>query len=91
MDYFLANWDEMEKDFGRKLPNMELDDKDLLKQLEDELFYKQSVKIFGREGGDDEKSTVTFTDSRHLFFDGNERFGTARHGKHYVIFFHVTG
>ncbi|CAG0905433.1 unnamed protein product, partial [Darwinula stevensoni] len=91
MDYFLANRDEMEKDLGRKLPNLDLDDKDLLKQLEDELFYKQSVKIFGREEGDDEKSAVTFTDFRHLFFDGNERFGTARHGKHYVVFFHVTG
>ncbi|CAG0890702.1 unnamed protein product [Darwinula stevensoni] len=91
MDYFLANRDEMEKDLGRKLPNLDLDDKDLLKQLEDELFHKQSVKIFGREEGDDEKSAVTFTDFRHLFFDGNERFGTARHGKHYVVFFHVTG
>ncbi|CAG0902787.1 unnamed protein product [Darwinula stevensoni] len=91
MDYFLANRDEMEKDLARKLPNLDLDDKDLLKQLEDELFYIQSVKIFGREEGDDEKSTVTFTDFRHLFFDGNERFGTARHGKHYVVFFHVTG
>ncbi|CAG0892076.1 unnamed protein product [Darwinula stevensoni] len=91
MEYFLANRDEMEKDLGRKLPNLDLDDKDLLKQLEDELFYKQSVKIFGREEGDDEKSAVTFTDFRHLFFDGNERFGTARHGKHYVVFFHVTG
>ncbi|CAG0914726.1 unnamed protein product [Notodromas monacha] len=69
------------------------------KRLEDRLFYRESLKIFGRikdEGDDDddndEKSAaVTFTDFRRLFFDGNERCATAQHGKNYVIIYYVTG
>ena len=88
MDYYLANLEEMEKDLGRKLDNLDLNNKDLMGKLENELFLNQSIKIFGDENDEEEKvkSTVIFRDFRVLFFDGNDKFATARRGDRYLIF-----
>ncbi|XP_018014083.1 uncharacterized protein LOC108671116 [Hyalella azteca] len=91
MDYYLANYEEMEKDLGRKLVNFDRDDEKLVKGLEQELFYNQVVKIIGGSVDDDRAtSSVMLKNFRNLFYDGNDTFATAEHGEHYLIFHHLT-
>ena len=49
MEYYLSNWDEMEKDLGRSLNNLDVNNEDLMQRLEAELFYNQAIKIFGED------------------------------------------
>ncbi|XP_018007225.1 uncharacterized protein LOC108665023 [Hyalella azteca] len=91
MEYYLANWDEMEKDLGRKLDSFNPEDESFTKGLERELFYNQVIKIIG-ESEDDDKATfsVMLKDFRALFLEGNDNFATARRGDNYLLFHHVT-
>lgn len=89
MDFYLGNRDEMEKDLGRKLDNLDLNNNNVMKQLEEELFYYQTIKICG-VNEEDEKPAVILRDFRRLYANGNEWFATAIRGEHYFIFYYVT-
>lgn len=88
MDYYLANRDEMEKDLGKKVDSLDLNDKNVLTQLEKELLYNQMTTIFGDDN--DENGEIILTDFHILFLDGNHAFATARRGNFYWIFYYCT-
>lgn len=87
--YYLANRGEMEKDLGRKLDSLDLNDKNVLTQLEGELLYNQLISIFG-ESDDDIGGAIILTDFHILYSDGNYKFATAKRGNYYWIFYYET-
>lgn len=104
IDYYLSNPDEMEKDLDRKLEDLDRNNEEMMSELEAELLYMQSVKIFGEEGADEDVVTteetaddqkicqrvLTFREFHLLFQDGNNSLATARRGSRYVLFFYRT-
>ena len=54
MDYYLSNRNELETDLMRQVSDLELRDQTMCKRLEQELFYKQMLSIFGSADVDDD-------------------------------------
>ena len=90
LEYYLANWEELEKDFGRSVEkNLERTEAEW-KQLSDELFYKLMFRIFGgpldiddEQGQDVKKFMIT---DFHIFIDGGYFHASGRRGQFYILF-----
>jgi hypothetical protein len=91
LDYYLANWEELEKDLGRSVErNLERTETEW-KQLSDELFYKQMCRIFGgpldidddEQGEDGKKFVIT---DFHITIDGGYFHASGRRGQFYILF-----
>lgn len=93
MDYYLSHDGEMEKDLGRKLKNIDSNNNSAMKDLENELFFKNSIDIFGNINDEEEKakSAVIFRDFRLLYSGYDFKYATAERGDYYLIFFHNDG
>lgn len=92
MNYYLQNQKKMESDLKRPISAQEISDKNLLKNLENELFYEQMCKIFGRqqEQNCDNKNeaNIYFLNEFHILSsDGNTIFASASLGDYYLCFF----
>ncbi|CAF4531369.1 unnamed protein product, partial [Didymodactylos carnosus] len=55
MDWYLKNQNAIEEDLNRKILPLDLNDKYLMKKLEQELFYNQMCKLFGETEDDHNK------------------------------------
>jgi hypothetical protein len=53
MDYYVSNRNELETDLMRQVSDSDLKDQTMCKRLEQELFYKQMLSIFGSADVDD--------------------------------------
>ncbi|CAF1033499.1 unnamed protein product [Brachionus calyciflorus] len=49
MEYYMKNRNELEADLMRKVSDTELNDEHICKRIEQELFYRQMLKIFGSD------------------------------------------
>jgi len=102
MDYYLSNREEMDKDLDRKVDNFDPNNKHMMKELEAELFYKQSLKIFGEDEDNDDvpaeeaadqticQKVLTLKEFHLLYSDGNNKIATARRGSSYILLFYGT-
>jgi hypothetical protein len=98
MDFYLKNKNELESDLMRKVSDLDLKNEHIYKKIEQELFYKQMLKLFG----DDEKAaaedhlkidddSTLFEKSFilrefHKYLDGNYMYGSAKRGDYYLLF-----
>lgn len=89
MKYYSSNKDELKKDLGHDYNREDYS----LKQLEEEVFYKLCLKIFGDEKDEEEaaNSTIIFRDFRILYEGWDEIYATARRGKRYLTLYGSTG
>jgi hypothetical protein len=88
LDYYLANWEELEKDLGRKVDkNLERTEAEW-KRLSDELFYNLMCRIFGgpldidQQDQDGKKFIITDFHS----FDDICLYASGRRGQFYILF-----
>lgn len=100
MKYYLANKSEIDVDLGRQVDWNSFDPNDAMavKKLEQELFYENMCKIFGRESDDDDRIEVDvkseqlyeksfmLSDFSIYAFDGNELHAIANRGDYYLLF-----
>jgi hypothetical protein len=99
MDYYLQNTSEMDADLGYKVSDrFQLNNKQAMRKLGDELFYKVLCSVFGKESADDqlevdgeeklsEKSFV-IRDFNILSSCGNCIRATAVRDEYYLLFIH---
>lgn len=97
MEFYLNNKNELEADLKHQL-SIDIDE-NVIKQLEDELFYINMCKVFGPEIEEDkvdiDGETIFFEKSfmlknfNILFYDGNEIHAVAERGDYYLIFFNT--
>jgi hypothetical protein len=98
MDFYLKNTNELEKDLMRKVSNLDLKNEQVYKKIEQELFYRFMIKIFGEDEivsaednlKPDNNDTLfeksLFLRDFHKYLDGNYMYGSARRGDYYLIF-----
>ncbi|CAF1051622.1 unnamed protein product [Brachionus calyciflorus] len=99
MDFYLKNLNEMKLDLKRKIDKINLNDKNLLKKLEEELFYNQMCELFGDSEADDAikpendeslyEKTYVLKDFHILYLDGNTILASAERGNYYLNIFFV--
>ena len=101
MDFYLKNTNELEKDLMRKVSNLDLKNEQVYKKIEQELFYRFMIKIFGEDeivSAEDnlkpDNNDTLFEKSFilrdfHQYLDGNYMYGSARRGDYYLIFNYV--
>ena len=99
VDYYLAHQSELEIDLGRQLPpDFDPSDVQAVKKLEQELFYVNMCKIFGKENDDDivevDNAEVLYDksfmlkDFHILTFDGSDIYATAIRDSLYFLFYY---
>lgn len=97
MNYYLNNLNELEKDLHRKLNDSEINSEKSINRLQEEILYKQLIKLFGRyedinDNFDDDFYNKTFVlnEFRVLSWDRNTMYATARRGSYYLLFLYDT-
>ena len=102
MDFYVANRMELEADLSRKLsPDEDLNNEQVVKRLEQELFYATMCKIFGLPSTDDKiemdgkevlyDKSFMLKDFRVLSYDGNKIRATAERDNYYLLFMNMFG
>ena len=101
MDFYLKNTNQLDTDLMRKVSDLNFKNVQALKKIEQELFYRLMIKIFGEDeivsAEDDSKpdnNDTLFEKSFilrdfHKYLDGNYMYGSARRGDYYLIFNYV--
>ena len=90
LDYYLSNWEELEKDLDRPVDkNLDRTETEW-KQLSDELFYKQMCRIFGGplaidDEQDEDVKKFMITDF-NITVDGGYFHASGRRGQFYILF-----
>ncbi|CAF3511828.1 unnamed protein product [Adineta steineri] len=89
MDWYLKNQHEIEEDLSRQVLPLDLNNKNLMKSIEEELFYNQMCKLFGENEDDQNKpqDDVTIFEKCFILKDfhilhayENDMFATAKRG-----------
>jgi len=98
MNWYLKNRNAIEDDTNRQVSDIELTDGNLMKKLEQELFYNQMCKLFGETEDDQNKPQDDGTiyekcfiikDFHILFYYQNYIFASGQRGNYYLLFRYV--
>jgi hypothetical protein len=97
MDYYLKNQDQIRHDLGRDIYDAEFKDDYSFRVIEEELFYRQMIDLFGVMADDDNvkafgdettyEKSFNLKDFHVLFTDDNFIYASARRGNYYILLY----